>query len=73
MSMNWKKKLSSRKFWAGVVGFITPILILLNVPESEIVTISALISSCGTLVAYIISEGYVDAMHSEEDVTKNDN
>lgn len=71
--MNWKKKLSSRKFWAGVVGFITPILILLNVPESEIVTISALISSCGTLVAYIISEGYVDAMHSEEDVTKNDN
>lgn len=70
--MNWKKKLSSRKFWAGVVGFITPILILLNVPESEIVTISALISSCGTLVAYIISEGYVDAMHSEE-ITKNDN
>ena len=71
--MNWKKKLSSRKFWAGVVGLITPILILLNVPESEIVTISALILSCGTLVAYIISEGYVDAMHSEEDVTKNDN
>ena len=70
--MNWKKKLSSRKFWAGVVGFITPILILLNVPESEIVTISALVSSCGTLVAYIISEGYVDAMHSEE-MTENDN
>ncbi len=69
--MNWKKKLSSRKFWAGVVGFISPILILMNVPESEIVTISALITSCGTLVAYIISEGWVDAMHSEENTEEN--
>ena len=63
--MNWKTKLSSRKFWAGVAGFIAPILVLLKVPESEVVTVSALITSCGTLIAYIFSEGYVDAMRSE--------
>lgn len=67
--MNWKTKLSSRKFWAAVVGFVTPILVIFNVPESEIVTVSALITSCGALVAYIFSEGYVDATHGfkEED------
>ncbi len=67
--MNWKTKLSSRKFWAALVGFITPILVIFNVPESEIVTVSGLITACGALVAYIFSEGYVDAAHSfkEED------
>ncbi len=62
--MNWKRKLTSRKFWAGVAGFVTPILVLLKFPESEIVTVSALITSGGALIAYIFSEGYVDAMQT---------
>ena len=62
--MNWKTKLSSRKFWAAVVGFVTPILVMLKLSESDIVTVSALITSGGALVAYIFSEGYVDASQS---------
>lgn len=65
--MNWKTKLSSRKFWAAVVGFVTPILVICKIPESEIVTVSALITSCGALVAYIFSEGYVDAVHGSKE------
>ncbi len=64
--MNWKAKFTSRKFWAGIAGFIAPILILLKFPESEIVTVSSLITSTGTLIAYIFSEGYVDAMHTND-------
>ena len=64
--MNLKNKLISRKFWAGIAGFISPILILLHVPESEVVTVCALITSCGSLIAYIFSEGYVDAMKASE-------
>lgn len=60
-----KRKLTSRKFWAGVAGFVAPILVLLHVPESEVVTVCALITSCGSLIAYIFSEGYVDALREE--------
>ena len=61
MQINWKQKLTSRKFWAAVVGFITPILIVFNVPDLTIEQVTAIITSCGTLIAYIIGEGLVDA------------
>ncbi len=60
-----KRKLSSRKFWSGVAGFVTPVMVLLKFPESEIVTVCSLIVSSGTLIAYILSEGYVDAAGKE--------
>ncbi len=73
MKINWKQKLTSRKFWAGVAGFVSPILVLLKFPESEIVTVTALITSCGALVAYIFSEGYIDAGRTEAQNKEGDN
>jgi hypothetical protein len=64
--IEWKKKLTSRKFWAGVAGFIAPILVLLRFPESEVVTVTSLITASGTLIAYIFSEGWVDAVTKDE-------
>lgn len=64
--MNWRAKLSSRKFWAGIVGFITPILVLFNMPENDIVTVTSLVTSSGALIAYILSEGYVDSKKQED-------
>ena len=61
MKIDWKQKLSSRKFWVALVNFVTNILIVFNVQESEITKITALILACGGLVAYIFAEGYVDA------------
>lgn len=61
MNINWKQKLTSRKFWAAVVGFITPILIVFNVPDLTIEQVAAIITSGGTLIAYILGEGLVDA------------
>ena len=69
---NLKAKFTSRKFWAGIAGFISPILVLFKVPESEVVTVCALITSCGALVAYIFSEGYVDAMKVSENSVKEE-
>lgn len=63
--INWKQKLTSRKFWAAVVGFITPILIVFNVPDLTIEQVSTVIMSGATLIAYIIGEGLVDAKREE--------
>lgn len=61
MKVNWKQKLTSRKFWAAVVGFVTPILIVFNVPNLTIEQVTAIITSGGALTAYILAEGNVDA------------
>lgn len=67
MKVNWKQKLTSRKFWAAVVGFVTPILIVFNVPNLTIEQVSTVIMSGATLIAYIIGEGLVDANRDKEE------
>lgn len=59
--INWKQKLSSRKFWLALVGFVTPVLYLFNVAESDIESIVSIIMSGAALIAYILAEGFVDA------------
>lgn len=59
--INWKQKLSSRKFWLAIINLITNILIAVNVPENEIAQISAIILAGGGLIAYIFTEGWVDS------------
>ena len=54
--INWKQKLSSRKFWAAVVGFVTAILIAFNASEMTISQVSAVITAGGVLIANIIGE-----------------
>lgn len=67
MKVDWKQKLTSRKFWAAVLGFITPILIVFNVPDLTIEQISIIIMGGATLIAYIIGEGLVDANKNKDE------
>lgn len=59
--IDWARKLTSRKFWAAVVGFITPLMTMMQVSDSTAVQVTSLIMAGGTLIAYIIGEGMTDA------------
>lgn len=59
--IDWARKLTSRKFWAAVVGFAAPLMTMLNVSDDTAVQVTALIMAGGTLIAYIIGEGMTDA------------
>ena len=59
--INWIKKISSRKFWTCLIGFISALLVAFHVGENDIAQVTAIISAFGTLIVYIISEGAVDA------------
>ena len=59
--INWKRQLTSRKFWAAVTGFVTAILMVFKVDEMTIEQVIAIISASSVLIAYIIGEGLVDA------------
>ena len=61
MKINWKQKLTSRKFWAAVIGFATAIMVAFGVNDLTIEQVIALITATSTLIAYIIGEGMVDA------------
>ena len=59
--IDWKQKLTSRKFWAAVVGFVTPLLIAFGFSDSQIAEATSIIMAGATLIAYIIGEGLVDS------------
>lgn len=63
VKIDWKRKLTSRKFWVAVIGFITAVMVALNIDKMTVEQVAAIISAMGTLVAYIIGEGLTDAAH----------
>lgn len=65
MNTNWKRKLTSRKFWAAVAGFITPIMLAFGVSESITTQVTAIVMAGAAVVAYIIGEGFIDACGKE--------
>ena len=61
MSIDWKRKLTSRKFWMAVVAFVTPLLLAFGVSEDSVTQVTAIIIAGADVLAYIIAEGMVDA------------
>ena len=61
MTINWKQKLTSRKFWMAVVAFITPLLLAFGVSEDSVTQVTAIVIAGADVLAYIIAEGMVDA------------
>ena len=59
--IDWKSKLTSRKFWAAVTGFVTAIMVAFKVDELTIEQVTSVISASAVLIAYIIGEGLVDS------------
>jgi hypothetical protein len=64
MKIDWKTKLTSRKLWATVVGFVGPLVVAVGGSESEAVKITGLIMAGAAVIAYIVGEGLVDAANA---------
>jgi len=61
MAINWKQKLTSRKFWLAIIGFVVALLVVFEVDSLKIEQIIALISAISTLITYIVGESIIDA------------
>lgn len=66
MKVDWKRKLTSRKFWLAVIGFVTPMMVAFGANSVTVDQTTAIIMGGATLIAYIVGEGIADA------ATKND-
>jgi hypothetical protein len=67
MQIDWKRKLTSRKFWIAITGFIAPLIIAFGVSEEVATQVTGIIMAGASAVAYIIGEGLTDAAHTEND------
>jgi len=64
--IDWKRKLTSRKFWVSVTGLAISIMALTGTDADTQTQITALIMAGASVVAYVIGEGLVDKEHKEE-------
>lgn len=63
--MDWKRKLTSRKFWACIISVFISVCVMCGVETDKQERMVAVISSSATLIAYIIGEGMVDKENKE--------
>lgn len=59
--MDWKRKLTSRKWWTAVTGVIVSLMVLFNADSVQAERITALITAVSSAVAYTLAEGFIDA------------
>lgn len=67
---NFKRKLSSRKLWVAIAGIATGIAVALGVDGSEITTVAGAVTSVLSVIAYIVTEGKIDAESVKTSIEK---
>lgn len=70
--MTWKdlvRKLTSRKLWVALAGFVAGLLVALGESAETAETISGLIMSAASVLGYLLAEGLADSANAEVIVT----
>lgn len=70
--MNWKRKLSSRKFWAAVSGVVISVMVAFNADAGEQEKVTGIIAATGTLSIYMLAEGSTDKAAAEKKDDKSE-
>lgn len=61
------RKLTSRKFWVAVCGFVALLLVGAGKTEQEAAQITAIIMAGATVLGYILGEGLIDAARAGQE------
>ena len=65
--IDWRRKLTSRKFWAAIASFVSMLIVALGGAETVATQVTALIMAGASVIAYIIGEGLADAGNAGAD------
>lgn len=60
MKIDWKRKLTSRKFWISIAGFVAGMIVIFGGSQEVADKISGSIMSGAAVVAYAVGEGLAD-------------
>lgn len=60
MKIDWKRKLTSRKFWISIAGFVAGMIVIFGGSQDTADKISGSIMSGAAVVGYVVGEGLAD-------------
>ncbi len=66
MKIDWKRKLTSRKLWIAVAGFVSGLILAFGGSESTAGTVAGVILQGAAVIGYLFAEGLADAAHTED-------
>lgn len=61
MKIDWVRKLTSRKLWIAVAGFVAGLILAFNGSAEVAEVVSGCIMAGASVVGYILGEGLTDA------------
>lgn len=67
MKIDWKRKLTSRKLWVAVAGFVAGLIVIFGGSQESADKVSGSILSGAAVVGYIVGEGLTDAANKGND------
>lgn len=60
------RKLTSRKLWVAVAGFVAMLIIAFGVAEDTATQVSAIIMAGADVLGYLLAEGLADSKQSNQ-------
>lgn len=67
MKIDWKRKLTSRKLWVALAGFVAGLIVAFGGDSEVAETVSGCILSGAAVIGYVIGEGLADSSHTSDD------
>ena len=63
MKIDWKRKLTSRKWWVSVAALVSGLILAFGGGDEVAQTVSGCIMATAAVVGYTIGEGLADSSH----------
>ena len=60
MKIDWKRKLTSRKLWVSLAGFVAGLIVIFGGSQENADKVSGAILSGAAVVGYVLGEGLAD-------------
>ena len=67
MKIDWKRKLTSRKLWVAVAGFVSGLILAFGGAEHTAQMVTGVIMQGASVPGYLLAEGLTDAAHVGDD------
>ena len=64
MKIDWKRKLTSRKLWVSIAGFVAGMVVIFGGQQETADKVSGAILSGAAVVGYVLGEGLADGAKS---------
>ena len=68
MKIDWKRKLTSRKFWMAIALFVSGLMVAIGRDKTEAETVAGLIMQGAAVVCYLLAETWTDVTSMNESI-----